>query len=424
MGTNHESPCQQNLSLVPHLPLEINERTILLSNPKRTQFLQARLAELREAGLYNTIRTVESPMDARIHVDGRYVLNFCANNYLGLANHPALREAAKKAVDEYGVGPGAVRSIAGTQRLHRELETRLAGFKGAEAVLTLQSGFAANLATIPAIVGRGDTIFSDRLNHASIIDGCRLSRAQIVPYDHADAADLARRIQENRSEGLRLIISDGVFSMDGDIAPLPDLVEVAEKHDCLLMIDDAHGEGVLGEGGRGIVDHFQMHGRVDIEIGTLSKAFGVMGGFVAGSQTLIDWLKQRGRPFIFSSALTMADAAACLAAVDLLRESNELVLRLWQNTETLRLGLQELGFDTGFSATPIVPIMLGDAALAQEFAHQLFEHNVFAMAIAYPTVPHGQARIRLMISAAHRAADIEEALAAIAHIGSAMGVIP
>lgn len=395
-----------------------------MTTHERTEFLQTQLDELREAGLFNTIRTIESPMDARITVDGRTVLNFCANNYLGLANHPTLREAAKKAIDEYGVGPGAVRSIAGTQQLHNELETKLAAFKGVEAVLTLQSGFSANLATIPAIVGRGDVIFSDRLNHASIIDGCRLSRAQIVAYDHADAADLERRITATPCDGRRLIISDGVFSMDGDTAPLPALVEVAERHGCLLMIDDAHGEGVLGDGGRGIVDHFHMHGRVDIEIGTLSKAFGVMGGFVAGSRTLINWLKQRGRPFIFSSALTMADTAACLAAVDLLKDSNELVLRLWQNTETLRTGLQNLGFDTGSSTTPIVPLMLGQAALAQEFARQLFNQGVFAMAIAYPTVPRGEARIRLMNSAAHSAADIEEALAAIAGVGSSLGVVP
>ncbi len=395
-----------------------------MSASERTAFLQAQLDELREAGLFNTIRTVESPMDARITVDGRSVLNFCANNYLGLANHPALRAAARAAIDEYGVGPGAVRSIAGTQQLHRDLETRLAAFKGAEAVLTLQSGFAANLATIPALVGRGDVIFSDRLNHASIIDGCRLSRAQIVAYDHADAKDLARRIIETPCEGRRLIISDGVFSMDGDIAPLPALVEVAERHDCLIMVDDAHGEGVLGNGGRGIVDHYGMHGRVDIEIGTMSKAFGVMGGFVAGSRALIDWLRQRGRPFIFSSALTAADTAACLAAVDLLTDSDALVQRLWQNAESLRGGLRELGFDTGASTTPIVPLMLGEAALAQEFAQLLFDCGVFTMAIAYPTVPHGQARIRLMNSAAHSAADIEEALAAIASVGAALCVIP
>ena len=394
-----------------------------MSSHERTEFLKTQLDELREAGLFNTIRTVESPMDARITVDGRTVLNFCANNYLGLANHPILREAAKQAIDDYGVGPGAVRSIAGTQLLHNELETKLAAFKGVEAVLTMQSGFSANLATIPAIVGRGDVIFSDRLNHASIIDGCRLSRAQIVAYDHADAADLERRIRENPSDGRRLIVSDGVFSMDGDTAPLPELVAVAERHGCLLMVDDAHGEGVLGEGGRGIVDHFHMHGRVDIEIGTLSKAFGVMGGFVAGSQNLIDWLKQRGRPFIFSSALTMADTAACLAAVDLLRDSNELVLRLWQNTESLRSGLQNLGFDTGFSTTPIIPVMLGEAALAQEFARRLFDQDVFAMAIAYPTVPRGQARVRLINSAAHSAADIESALAAIAQVGSELNII-
>ncbi|MBZ0307823.1 MAG: aminotransferase class I/II-fold pyridoxal phosphate-dependent enzyme, partial [Anaerolineae bacterium] len=275
----------------------------------KTEWLEQELASLKAQGLFNTIRTIGSPMDGRIVVDGKEVLNFCANNYLGLANHPRLREAAKKAIDTYGIGPGAVRSIAGTMTLHMQLEERLAQFKGAEAVITLQSGFTANLATIPALVTKGDVIFSDQLNHASIIDGCRLSRAQIVAYEHNNMDDLRRQIANTTEYGRRLIVSDGVFSMDGDIALLPELVEIAREHRILLMVDDAHGEGVLGKGGRGIVDHFGLHGQVDIEVGTMSKAFGVMGGIVAGKKVIVDWLRQRGRPFLFSSAMTVPDTA-------------------------------------------------------------------------------------------------------------------
>ena len=299
----------------------------------KTHYLEEQINELKEQGLFNTIRTIESPMDGRIVIDGKDVLNFCANNYLGLANHPRIKNAAKNAIDKYGVGPGAVRTIAGTMSLHDKLEARLAEFKGVEATLTLQSGFTANLATIPALVGRGDVIFSDQLNHASIIDGCRLSRAKIIAYQHNDANDLQAKIREADESGeynRRLIITDGVFSMDGDIAPLPALYEVAKEHNILLMVDDAHGEGVLGTGGRGIVDHFNLHGKVDIEIGTMSKAFGVVGGIVAGNQTIIDWIKQRGRPFLFSSAMTVPDVAACLEAVDMLEESEELVERFME----------------------------------------------------------------------------------------------
>ena len=328
-------------------------------NPK-TAYLAEQIDELKEAGLFNTIRTIESPMDGRIVVDGKPVINFCANNYLGLANHPRLRKAAKEAIDRYGIGPGAVRTIAGTMTLHNVLEERLAKFKRVEATITLQSGFTANLATIPALVGRGDVIFSDRLNHASIIDGCRLSRAKIIAYAHNDADDLRQRIKEAREADQYnnyLIVTDGVFSMDGDIAPLPDLYEVAQEYEAMLMVDDAHGEGVLGEGGRGIVDHFGLHGKVDIEVGTMSKAFGVVGGIVAGRQEIIDWLRQRGRPFLFSSAVTVPDTAACLEAVDLLEESTELVDQLWKNAEVFKAGMQELGFDTGHTETPIVPVM-------------------------------------------------------------------
>ncbi|MBK9125899.1 MAG: glycine C-acetyltransferase [Chloroflexi bacterium] len=386
-------------------------------------FLTEQLDDLRAQGLYNTIRTIDSPMDGRIVVDGKPVLNFCANNYLGLANHPRLREAAKRAIDAYGIGPGAVRTIAGTMSLHVQLEQRLAEFKGAEAVITLQSGFTANLAAIPSLVGKGDVIFSDALNHASIIDGCRLSRAQIVAYAHNDVDDLRRKIAETTEYGRRLIVSDGVFSMDGDIAPLPALVEVAREHDILLMVDDAHGEGVLGRGGRGIVDHFGLHGQVDIEVGTMSKAFGVMGGIVAGRREIVEWLRQRARPFLFSSAVTVPDAAACLEAVDLLEESDELVQRLWANAAFLKDALKGMGFDTGRSQTPIIPVMLGEAPLAQQFSRALFEHGVFAMAIGFPTVARGAARIRVMNTAAHTQTDLEEALAAFEAVGKQLGVI-
>jgi len=382
------------------------------------------LAALKEAGLYTYIRTIESPQGAWLTVDGKRVLNFCSNNYLGLANHPRLVEAARKAMEQYGVGPGAVRTIAGTMTLHVELERRLAEFKGVEAAITFQSGFAANLATIPAIVGREDVIFSDQLNHASIIDGCRLSRATIVAYPHNDVDALEDLIKEHGPQYRRkLIVTDGVFSMDGDIAPLPRLAELAKRYGCILMVDDAHGEGVLGRGGRGIVDHFGLHGVVDIEVGTMSKAFGVMGGVVAGSRRLVEWLRQRGRPFLFSSAMTVPDVAACLAAIDLLEESTELVDRLWDNARYFKAKMQELGFDTGKSETPITPIMLGEAPLAQEFSRRLFEEGVFAMAIGYPTVPKGAARIRVMPSAAHTREDLDFATRAFEKVGRELGVL-
>ena len=345
-----------------------------------------------------------------VTIDDRRVLNFCANNYLGLANHARVRRAAQVAIDEFGIGPGAVRTIAGTMSLHVELERRLAEFKRAEACVTFQSGFAANLATIPALVGPPDVIFSDELNHASIIDACRLSRAKVVRYAHCDVDDLRRQISTASDYRRGLIVTDGVFSMDGDIAPLDKVCDIAEMSDLTLMVDDAHGEGVLGAGGRGIVDHFDLHGRVHVEIGTLSKAFGVVGGLVAGRQTIVEWLRQRGRPFLFSSAMTVPDIAACIEAVNILSESTELVDRLWDNTRILKEGMRELGFDTGQSETPIVPVLLGEAPLAQQFSRRLFEEGVFAMAIGYPTVPMGKARVRVMNSAAHSPADLEQAL--------------
>jgi glycine C-acetyltransferase len=396
-----------------------------MESQAKTEWIAQEISRLHESGLYNQIRTLDSPQGAWLNVDGETVLNFSSNNYLGLANHPRLREAAKAAIDDYGVGPAAVRTIAGTMGLHVELERRLAGFKKVEAAITFQSGFNANLGAIPALVGRGDVIYSDELNHASIIDGCRLSRATVVRYAHTDAEDLRAQIKAQRGENYKraLVVTDGVFSMDGDIAPLDEIYPVAEENGCLLMVDDAHGEGVLGEGGRGIVDHFGLHGKVDIEVGTLSKAFGVVGGVVAGSGRIVEWLRQRGRPFLFSSAMTVPDVAACLAAVDVLEESTALVDQLWQNTEFFKREMNQLGFDTGHSETPITPVMLGEAPLAQQFSRDLFERGVFAMAIGYPTVPRGAARIRVMISAAHSEDDLEQGLAAFEEVGRDLGVI-
>ncbi|HEY57138.1 MAG TPA: glycine C-acetyltransferase [Anaerolineae bacterium] len=395
-----------------------------VSLPPKLQWIEDEWQALHESGLYNHIRTLSSPQGAWLVVDGKQVLNFCSNNYLGLANHPRLVQAAKEAIDRYGVGPAAVRTIAGTMDLHVELERRLAAFKGVEAAITFQSGFNANLGTIPALVGRGDAIFSDELNHASIIDGCRLSRAEIIRYTHCDVADLEAKLKEHRHQYRRaLVVTDGVFSMDGDIAPLDKIYEVTQHFDAILMVDDAHGEGVLGRGGRGIVDHFDLHGKVDIEVGTLSKAFGVVGGVVAGNAKIIEWLRQRGRPFLFSSAMTVPDTAACLAALDLLEESTDLVDKLWENTRYFKSEMKRLGFDTGQSVTPITPIMLGEAKLAQEFSRQLFENGVFATAIGYPTVPRGKARIRVMISAAHEKEDLDAGLEAFTKVGRALGVI-
>lgn len=390
----------------------------------RLVWIQEELDNLKQAGLYNRIRTLSSPQGAWLVVDGKKVLNFCSNNYLGLANHPQMVHAAQEIMNRYGVGPAAVRSIAGTMDIHLELEKRLARFKGVESAITFQSGFTANLATIPALVGKEDVIYSDELNHASIIDGARLSGAAIIRYDHIDVDDLKRNIKETKNNYRRaLIITDGVFSMDGDIAPLDKIYEVAEENDMMLMVDDAHGEGVMGRGGRGIVDHFKLHGKVDIEIGTLSKAFGVVGGVAAGKPVVVEWLRQRGRPFLFSSAVTPPDIAATIAAIDILENSTELVDQLWANANYFKSEMHRLGFDTGKSVTPITPIMLGEAPLAQEFSRSLFDTGVFAMPIGFPTVPKGKARIRVMISASHRRDDLDKGLEAFAKVGRHLGVI-
>jgi glycine C-acetyltransferase len=392
--------------------------------PDKLSWITDELNALQAQGLSTTIRTIGSACGPWMVVDGKRVLNFCTNNYLGLANDPRLKAAAQKAVEEWGVGPAAVRSIAGTLELHRQFEQRMAAFKGVQDALYVQSGFCANQAAIAPMVGKEDVIFTDRLNHASIIDGCRLSSAKIMIYEHCDATDAERVIKENIGNYRRgMLITDGVFSMDGDVAPLDKLYEVCERYGVITMVDDAHGEGVLGRGGRGIVDHFGLHGKFDLEVGTLSKAFGVVGGVIAGKKIVIDWIRQRARPFLFSSAVTPADTAACLAAVDLLEKSTELVDRLWENTKYFKAEMKRLGFDTGMSTTPITPVMLGEAPLAQQFSRKLFDEGVFAMAIGFPTVPKGKARIRVMVSASHGREDLDKGLAVFGKVGKELGVI-
>lgn len=383
------------------------------------------LNTLKESGLFVNIRTLESAQGAWLKINGKDVLNLCSNNYLGLANNERLKKAAKKAIDDWGVGPGAVRTIAGTMKLHEELEKKLAEFKKVEAVLSLQSGFNANQAVIPSITSSEDAILSDELNHASIIDGVRLSKAKRYVWKHRDVEDLEQKLEQADADGARykLIITDGVFSMDGDLAPLPEIVEVAERYNAMVMVDDAHGEGVLGSHGRGIVDHFNLHGRVDIEIGTISKAFGVIGGYVAGKKELIEYLRQKARPFLFSSSLSPADVAASIEAVKILEESDELVKKLWDNAKYFKDALKKLGFDTGHSETPITPVMLYDAKIASDFSKKLFEEGIFAQSIGYPTVPKGKARIRVMISAVHTKEDLDFAIEKFAKVGKELKVI-
>jgi len=376
---------------------------------KSIPWISEQLNSLKEQHLYNNILTIGSAVGPEMVVDGKKVLNFCSNNYLGLADNPEMKKAAIAAINKYGIGPAAVRTIAGTTVLHKELEEKLAKFKKAEAVITFQSGFSANLAVIPALVGEGDLIFSDELNHASIIDGCRLSKAEVIRYAHIDTKDLESKLKAADKNKKKLVITDGVFSMDGDIAPLDKIYEVASKYGAILMVDDAHGEGVLG--------------KVDIEVGTMSKAFGVVGGMVAGNTETIEWLTQRARPFLFSSAMTIPDVAACIAATELLDKSESLVKTLWSNADYLRSGLKKLGFDTGTSITPIIPLMLGDSKLAQDFSKELFAEGLFAKAIVYPTVAQGKARIRIMNSAAHSKGQLDRALKIFEKVGKKLKVI-
>src|SRR5438874_4978313 len=387
-------------------------------------YLKAQLAELDRAGSAIHPRTLEGEQSPRARFDGREVINLASNNYLGLAAHPRLKEAAAKAAIEFGAGSGAVRTIAGTMTIHRELEKRFAAFKGAEDAIMFQSGFTANSGTVGAILTKEDVIVSDQLNHASIIDGARLSRAEIKVFPHKDVAAADALLVETKAPGRhQLLITDGVFSMDGDIAPLPDLVEVAEKRGAIMMIDDAHASGVLGKNGRGTVDHFGLHGRVDIQVGTLSKAIGVLGGFIAGPQHLIDWLVNRGRPFLFSTSAPPAVAAACIEALNILEESPELVERLWDRTRFFKRGLQELGFDPGRSETPITPVIAGEETAAVALSKGLWEEGVFTQAIVFPTVPKGRSRVRTIVTAEHTEDDLREALDAFGRVGRRLALI-
>ncbi|HET7237318.1 MAG TPA: glycine C-acetyltransferase [Actinomycetota bacterium] len=386
-------------------------------------FLKERLAELDEQGLLLHPRTLEGPTGARATFDGREVINLASNNYLGLANHPRMNAAASRAATELGAGSGAVRTIAGTMTMHRELEREFAAFKHAESALMFQSGFTANAGTVAAILDKTDVIVSDRLNHASIIDGARLSRAEIKVFEHKDAEHADRLLEETKAPDRRqLLTTDGVFSMDGDIAPLPDLVEVAERHGAIMMIDDAHASGVLGTGGAGTVDHFGLHGRVDIQVGTLSKAIGVLGGFIAGPAALIEWLENRGRPYLFSTSAPPAVVAACMEALAIIRDEPDRLERLWENTRSFKAGLHDLGFDTGSSETPITPVITGDEERTQEFARRLFEEGVFTPAIVFPTVAKGQARVRTIVTADHTPEDLGRALEVFGSVGAELGL--
>jgi glycine C-acetyltransferase len=386
-------------------------------------YLKDELAELGEQGLLLRPRTLEGPTGARARFDGREVINLASNNYLGLANHPRLNRAASEAAAELGAGSGAVRTIAGTMTMHRELERRLADFKHAENALMFQSGFTSNAGTVAAILSKEDVIVSDQLNHASIIDGARLSRAEIKVYPHKDVTAADALLAETTRPGRhQLLITDGVFSMDGDIAPLPGLVEVAEKRGAIMMIDDAHASGVLGSGGAGTVDHFGLHGRVDIQVGTLSKAVGVLGGFIAGPNHLIEWLQNRGRPFLFSTSAPPAVVAACMAALDVIHDEPQRLELLWSNTAMFKEGLHALGFDTGMSETPITPVITGDEAKTQTLAARLFEEGVFCPAIVFPTVGRGLARVRTIVTADHTEDDLREALDAFDRVGRELGL--
>jgi glycine C-acetyltransferase len=400
--------------------------------PDPLAFLADELAELRARHLYRPLRELTTSQGPVCTVDGREVISFSSNDYLGLTHHPRLRAAAEQAVRDFGVGSGAVRTIAGTLSLHEQLERELAGFKGTEATLVFQSGFTANTGVLPVVTGEADLIVSDALNHASIIDGMRLSKAPRLVYPHKDVAAL-REILARAADGGRpgtgepyrliLVVTDGVFSMDGDICPLPDIVAAAEEVGAAVYVDDAHASGVLGDHGRGTVDHFSLHGRVAIQVGTLSKAVGVLGGYVAGSTALRDLLTQRARPFLFSTSHPPAVAAACLEALAVMREEEGLFERLWANTRRFKSELARLGFDTGASETPITPIMVGESEAAIRFSDRLFEAGIFATSVVYPTVPLDGARLRTIVTAAHTDEHLDRALETMAHVGRELGII-
>ena len=387
-------------------------------------YLAVELDSLKSQGLYRHLRVLEGEQRATTTFDHRQVVNLSSNNYLGLTTHPRLREAAIKAIETLGVGSGSVRTIAGTMAIHMELEERLADFKKTEAAVVFQSGFTANAGTVSSVLTKDDVVISDELNHASIIDGCRLSRAAIKVFPHKDI-DAARTILESLPSAQRkLLITDGVFSMDGDLGPLPALCDLAEEFGCIMMVDDAHASGVFGANGRGTVDHFGMHGRVDIQVGTLSKAIGALGGYVAGNRAFIEFLYHRARPFLFSTSHPPSVAATCIAALDLLLEEPELIDRLWENTRFFKTGLQHLGFNTGGSESPITPVIVGDGALAMRLSDALFAKGVFAQGIAFPTVARDRARVRTIVTAAHTRDELQFALDRFRTVGAELGIIP
>ncbi|MCG5102785.1 glycine C-acetyltransferase [Oceanobacillus alkalisoli] len=396
-----------------------------MSSKALEKFIHDHIADLKNKGLYNEIDTVEGANGPEIQIAGQKLINLSSNNYLGLATNVTLKETAKEAVDSHGVGAGAVRTINGTLDLHQDLEEKIAAFKGTEAAISYQSGFNCNMAAISAVMNKHDAILSDELNHASIIDGCRLSRAKIIRYGHSDMTDLQKQAKaavESGEYNKIMVITDGVFSMDGDIAKLPEIVEIAEAYDLITYVDDAHGSGVLGSGA-GTVKHFGLQDKVDLQMGTLSKAIGVVGGYVAGKQNLIDWLKVASRPFLFSTAVTPADAAASTKAIELLMENNELVEKLWENGDYLKARLKKSGFDIGNSETPITPVIIGDEKVTQEFSKRLFESGVYAKSIVFPTVPRGTGRIRNMPTAAHTKEMLDDAIGVYEKIGKEMGII-
>jgi len=386
-------------------------------------YLSTELDSLKQQGLYRRLRVLEGEQKSDATFDGRHVVNLSSNNYLGLTTHPRLRERALDAIRTFGVGSGSVRTIAGTMDIHLELERRLAAFKRTEAVVVFQSGFAANAGTVSAILTKDDVVVSDELNHASIIDGCRLSRAEIKVFPHKDVG-AARAILRGLPAGQRkLLITDGVFSMDGDLGALPGLCALAEEFGCIMMVDDAHASGVFGENGRGTIDHFGMHGRVDVQVGTLSKAIGALGGYVAGSRALIEFLYHRARPFLFSTSHPPAVAATCIAALDVLEQEPGLTDRLWDNTRFFKSGLQALGFDTGASESPITPVIVGDGTRAMALSDRLFAEGVFAQGIAFPTVARDRARVRTIVTATHTRAELQFALDVFAKVGRELGII-
>jgi len=390
---------------------------------EKTRFLNDELDQLREQGVFRPLRVLGSAQDTEVLVDGKRVLNLSSNNYLGLTTHPRLKRAMITATEEWGAGSGAVRTIAGTMTIHEELERRLAEFKHTEASLVFQSGFTANLGVLQSLVKEGDVIISDELNHASIIDGIRLSKAERSIFKHRDMDDLERHLEKHRDKRVKLVVTDGVFSMDGDIAPLPAIVERAERFQALVMVDDAHASGVLGKNGRGSVNHFGLDGRVDLQMGTLSKAIGVLGGYVAGAQPVRDFLIHRARPFLFSTSHPPGVAAACIAAIDVLIAEPERIDQLWKNTKRFKDGLKRLGFETGASETPITPVIVGKGAVAMQLSDRLFSLGVFAQGIGYPTVPEGRARIRTIVTSGHSDAQLDRALDAFETGGRELGVI-